>query len=631
MSAIAGILGRLDDATNRDALNCMSAAMAHRGPDGAGEWASRPDDRGHGCLLAHRRLVVLDESTQPIVEGGRAFVSDASVFTHPQGHDVLHELTRGGPPALSRLRGMFALALWDEESRQLLMARDPLGHKPLYFCRNPDAGGTWSFAFASELRALIASGLLGAKPKLDPDGLASFVWNGFVMSPHTMVRGVAQLLPGECRIVCAAGKDQARELYWSMPPAEMHQADDESGLRSELRESIKLQSKTAPSAQLCAFLSGGIDSSSIANLAQQQAASGARITTFCMAMEDPSLSEGEAARQIAAAIGSEHHEVVVTEQRFVEALDAAIAALDQPTFDAVNQYHVCRAARDAGVRVALGGIGGDAIFGGDKTLRQLPRIRQLAAYTGWVPEPVRVAAARLVASVKQKGKPGSPLGSQQNWAKLPDVVRANGDLLALYQLTYALFLPEFQRELLRELPPTTRYGLPEPTAAWFGREIRGHAPIDVAAILETRCFVGERLLRDADTVGAALSFELRSPLSDARILEALNRLPVGRKYLPVGYKPLLRKYGLEGLDPGLFDRPKSGFVLPFDRWIRKNLGQVMDDVMRDERLCAAAGLRGEAVSRLWEAFRQGTPGLYWTRVWGIYVLIRWCDRHGVTL
>ena len=102
-----------------------------------------------------------------------------------------------------------------------------------------------------------------------------------------------------------------------------------------------------------------------------------------------------------------------------------------------------------------------------------------------------------------------------------------------------------------------------------------------------------------------------------------------RKFLPVGVKPLLRKYGLEGVDPRHYDRPKSGFVLPFDRWIRKNLGRVMDQAMRDPQACAAAGLRPEPVGRLWDAFVQGVPGIYWNRVWAIYVLIRWCQTHGV--
>jgi asparagine synthase (glutamine-hydrolysing) len=419
---------------------------------------------------------------------------------------------------------------------------------------------------------------------------------------------------------------------WRMPgPAAPHEISiDETPFRRELREAVRLNLEHHESAPIGVLLSGGIDSSSIANLARLQAATQDQpIRTFCMAMEDPSLSEAEGARALARGMGIEHHEVMLTEQAFVATLDDAIAALDQPTFDALNQYHICRALREAGVRIAVGGIGGDAIYGGDKTLRQIPRLRRIAALAGIAPESARVGIAKLIARVMTGGG-GGGIGSQQNWAKLPEVARAGGDVLNLYQLTYALFRPEFQAKLIAEETSPGSYGLPPDTNEMLRDEIANHSPINAAAILETRCFVGERLLRDADTVSSAQSLELRSPLADPRIIEALNRLPVEKKFLPVGYKPLLRKYGLENVDPKLYDRPKQGFVLPFDRWIRKNLGRVMNEVMLDPAACRAAGLRPDGVARLWQAFQQGSPGLYWTRVWAIYVLIRWCQRHNVS-
>ena len=630
MSAIAGILGRVDDAANLAAIERMSAAMSHRGPDGAATWTSDADATGNGCLLAHRRLITLDPTPQPLTAGDQTLVADATVFTHPQARDILDTLAAGGSTGLEKLRGMFALALWNNTKRELLLARDALGHKPLYFCANPNRNGTWSLAFASELRALLASRLPGDKPRLDPAGVASFVWNGFVMSPRTLVAGVESLLPGVWRKFDGGGKLIDGTCFWTMPapptPAEITQ--DESRLRDELRESVRLNLQHADAAPLGVLLSGGIDSSSVANLARLQS-TGQPIRTFCLAMEEASLNEGDAARALAAAMGTEHHQVTLTERTFVATLDDAIAALDQPTFDALNQYHICRALREGGMRIAVGGIAGDAIFGGDKTLRQLPRLQRIAALTGWIPEPMRVAAAGAVAAVKSKRSASGALGSQQNWAKLPDVARAGGDVLQLYQLTYALFLPDFQRELLAPEWAQTPYGLPDETRQWLRSEIHQHPAIESAAILETRLFVGERLLRDADTVSSALSFELRSPLADPRLIEALSRLPVERKFLPVGYKPLLRKYGLEGVDPRLYDRPKSGFVLPFDRWIRQNLGKMMEQTMRDRQACEASGLRHEAVARLWEAFVQGGEGIYWNRVWGLYVLIRWCQRHGL--
>ena len=630
MSAIAGILGKVDDPANVEALDRMLAAITHRGPDGVGKWTSERDADGRGCLLGHRRLTTLDASEQPVTTGEMTLVADASVFTHPRARDILRELHCDDVTSrLARFRGAFALALWDEPARRLLLTRDPLGHKPLYVCRNPDPSGRWSLAFASELRALLASRLLGEKPRLDPVGVASLVWNGFVMSPHTMVLGIESLLPGEVQDFDVAGRERGVELAWTMPRPQ-NPVDDEATFRQELRDIVRLNLAAHESASVGVLLSGGIDSSSIANLAQRQQPPGERIRTFCMAMEDASLNEGDAARAFAKAIGSDHHEVTLTEQQFVATLDDAIASLDQPTFDALNQFHICRVLREAGITVAVGGIGGDAIYGGDKTLRQLPRLQKLARATGWLPERLRVGVACAIASVKNGRPPKNGLGPQQNWSKLPDVVRAGDDLLALYQLTYALFLPEFQRDLLATQPDSIHHGLPQSTHAWLFGEIAGHAPIDVAAILETRCFVGERLLRDADTVSSAQSLELRSPLADPRIIEALNRLPADKKFMPVGYKPLLRKHGLEGVDPRLYDRPKQGFVLPFDRWIRKNLGRVMNELMLDDAACRAAGLRPKAVARLWHAFQQGSPGIYWTRVWAIYVLVRWCQRHGVT-
>jgi asparagine synthase (glutamine-hydrolysing) len=635
MSGIAGILGRSTD-TNVAALTRMSAAMAHRGPDGHGTHVPQPG-AGHGCMLAYRHLAVFDRggsagAPQPIARSGLAMAFDGSVLNHRDlgaaGHSetVFSHVAARGPQGMKDFRGTFALALWDEAKRQLILARDPLGHRPLYVARNADANGAWSIVFASELRAILASGLLG-KPRLNPAAIAEMIWNGFVMSPDTMVRGVTSVLPGQLLAFDASGKQTASEFTWSMPPSEERKLDDEQPMRQALRDAVRLN--LASDAPLGVFLSGGIDSGSIANLAQQH--SDRPIKTFCMAMEDPSLNEGAAARTIAKAIGSEHHEVMMTEGRFVAALDAAVDSLDQPTFDALNQYHICKAVREAGVTVALGGVGGDAIFGGDSTLRRLPKLRTIAMCSGWVPESIRVASMKLVASVAQKNT--GPIGPQQKWAKLPSVTRAGSDLISLYQLTYAMFLPEFQRELIADgaRASEVEYGLNPEARRWLERECRDHTPIEIAAILEARCFVGERLLRDADTVSSSLSFELRSPLSDARLIEELNRLPDARKFLPVGYKPLLRRYGLEGLDPKLFDRPKSGFVMPFDKWIRKNLGQVMNTVMRDERLAAAAGLNGEAVNRLWQAFQQGAPGLYWTRVWAVYILIRWCQRHGVVL
>jgi asparagine synthase (glutamine-hydrolysing) len=147
--------------------------------------------------------------------------------------------------------------------------------------------------------------------------------------------------------------------------------------------------------------------------------------------------------------------------------------------------------------------------------------------------------------------------------------------------------------------------------------------------MEHRLFLGERLLRDNDAASMAASIEQRLPLVDRVLFETVDRLDDGLRYSPVGKKALLRRIGLRGLDPVLFNRPKSGFTLPYHRWIRQGLSRTIDETLRDAAAISAAGLNPEPVQRLWQAFRDGAPGLYWSRIWAIYVLIRWCHRHGV--
>jgi asparagine synthase (glutamine-hydrolysing) len=210
------------------------------------------------------------------------------------------------------------------------------------------------------------------------------------------------------------------------------------------------------------------------------------------------------------------------------------------------------------------------------------------------------------------------------------MVRRGDDLLALYQLAYALFLPAFQRQLLgAELAESLVDGLPAEFRSRLQGEVRGRSQLAAISVLEQRLFLGERLLRDNDAASMAASIEQRLPLVDQVLLETVLRLPDTSRYEPVLRKSMLRRIGLRGLDPALFERPKRGFVLPYDRWIRQGLSADIDRTLRDADAVRGAGLQPEAVSRLWAAFRAGAPGLYWSRVWAVYVLVRWSQRHGV--
>jgi asparagine synthase (glutamine-hydrolysing) len=210
------------------------------------------------------------------------------------------------------------------------------------------------------------------------------------------------------------------------------------------------------------------------------------------------------------------------------------------------------------------------------------------------------------------------------------MVRRGDNLLSLYQLAYAIFLPGFQRDLLAPgFAEVLADGLPPTMRQRIVAETRARTPLSAISVMEQRLFLGERLLRDNDVASMASSLEQRVPLVDQVLFESVDRLPDQVRYEPLGRKAVLRRIGLRGLDPALFDRPKSGFVLPFDRWIRRGLKDAMDQTLRDPQAVAPTGLDPGAVARLWRAFIDGAPGMYWSRVWAVYVFIRWCHRNHV--
>ena len=646
MCGIAGIIGRIDG-TNRTALKRMNDAMSHRGPDGEGFWEAPPDQAGWGVMLAHRRLSILDltnAAAQPMVDPtvGNVVVLNGEIYNYVElrqrlisaGHEfrstgdtavMLRALCTDGRHAVKTLRGMFALAFWNVRDRSLLIARDSLGIKPLYIVRNSDSRGDWSIAFASEVRAILASGLLGT-PKLNPLAAASIVWNGFMVAPQTAVQQIESVMPGELRVFDTRGRETDRERYWA--PAQFNQATsiDEDELARVLEESVRLH--LASDVPLGVFLSGGVDSSAVANLAQKTA--GDRVSTFTLSFEEAEFSEGHIARQVAEAIGTQHQDLVLSEAHFIARLDAALDSLDQPTFDGLNSYYMSHAVREAGFKVALVGSGGDELFGGYSTFRDLPKFIRWSRSARWLPAGFRLALGRAVAAAMQPHK--GAFAPQTRWAKLPDMLAQGDDALALYQLAYALFIPASQGHLLGDhLEQALRDGLPAAMHARLRAETESRELLPAIGLLERAMFLGERLLRDTDATSMSASIEIRLPLVDQLLVDNVERLPVGNRFYPVGKKAALRRIGLRGLSAQLFERPKSGFVLPYDRWLKTGLGKVIDGTMRDPQAIKPTGLDPEVVARLWQAFLDGAPGLYWSRVWAIYVFIRWCHRHQIYL
>ena len=668
MCGIAGAIGRLTRLATVVApfhdkvVDCVVRirdAMRHRGPDGSGLWAAT----GGEVVFAHRRLAIIDLSeggAQPMIEeeSGCAITFNGEIYNFVELRRELEALGEAfrsssdtevvlkaykhwGLACVPRLRGIFAMAIWDPRSRSVHLVRDQMGIKPIYWtiARIGDSGQE-TLLFASEVRALLASGAIPRR--LDPAAIASYLYQGFVVGPTTIVEGV-HLLPAASILTMTPGtgpdstNKRALQQYWRMPSSVARRATA-ADLGNELANTVRMQ--LVSDVPLGVFLSGGVDSSAVAALAS--AAAPGAVHTFTIGFDEAGLDESRYASQVAKAIGSRHTSVTLHEEDFLSQLPDAFTAIDQPTFDAINTYFVSRAAREAGMTVALAGTGGDELFGGYPSFVDVPKALRVGS---WLP---RGGAMSLGQRALDGAIGGAARGvndmfwnvlrlapPQTRWGKIADVVRAAHDVLGLYQVSYALFTRETQAQLaempVRDAQRTQEFGLPSEVAREWRARIDGSELLHAISVLELSSFVGERLLRDTDTASMAVALEVRVPLLDHVLFETVAGIETDRRFLPLRRKQLLRDLALAQLDPAIFDRPKSGFVLPIDAWARRLVQPRMEQVLGDAALVRRVGLCPDAVRTLWRSFKAGRRGLYWSRVWSIYVLLSWCQTHEMSL
>jgi asparagine synthase (glutamine-hydrolysing) len=614
----------------KKAIDQMLVPIQHRGPDDRGLTIHQGDRTV--MSLGHTRLSILDLSPaghQPMRSNDQRFwmtyngeiynfkeirdelnVEDKKWNSHTDTEVLLSAYERWGPGCLQRLRGMFAFGIWDNQEEQLILARDPFGIKPLYYYATPDV-----FVFASEVRALLAAGLIPRK--LNLEGVTSYLQYGSVESPLTIIDGVRSLQPGHYLTVkFDDGELKIKEAMYApslFEPALNASVSDRREaieiLRTKLEESVRLH--LISDVPLAAFLSGGIDSSAIIALMSRVAED--RPKTFSVVFAEKEFNESSYAHIIAERFGTEHHEVFLSEKDLLSMLPRALVAMDQPTMDGINSYVISGAVKQAGITVALSGLGGDELFAGYPSFQRMQRLRKLKA----IPPPVRRAAARMGQAV---------MSSSVQHRKAWDLLAGGATAKNTYTISRRLFSGEEIAALLDNDKTATQRRV----FALAPLEEDLSDPLNAVSRYELQGYMANTLLRDTDQMSMAHSLEVRVPFVDSVVTPFVLGLPGKWKIDSSRPKPLLLDALGNLLPEEIWRRPKMGFTLPFARWMRSALEPELNSVLSQEEASARLGI-SKFACEVWQRFKHNPQRERWSRSWALYVLNKWCELNEVQL
>ncbi|MGE0456256.1 MAG: asparagine synthase (glutamine-hydrolyzing) [Vicinamibacteria bacterium] len=611
MCGIAGLVEAPGRSPDRGVLEAMGGALRHRGPDdGTVESWGRAG-------FAFRRLSIIDVAggRQPIANEDETcrIVLNGEIYNHldlradleRRGHRfrtrsdveaVLHGYEEWGDEVVTRLRGMFAFAIWDERQQRLLLARDRLGKKPLVY---RESGGR--LAFASELQGLLADPSLERRPDLE--AIHHYLTYQYVPAPWTAFEGVRKLPPAH-RLVFENGAGRV-ERYWSLAPRPESGLDLEQAaaeVRRLLRDAVKV--RLMSEVPLGAFLSGGVDSSAVVALMSEFG----RVKTFSIGFEEAEFDELRYARLVAERYGTDHHELVVRPDA-AEVLPRLVEHFGEPFADssAIPTYYVAKLAREH-VTVALNGDGGDELFAGYDRYRALGVYERLS----------RVPAGRsLGLALASLGGSGLPSRAR----RLLEAIAADPE--ESYARTISYFAPEaklalYRPELRERLAATDSHAvLREHFRAWNGRDL-------VARTLhaDTLTYLPGDLLAKVDIATMAVSLEGRSPLLDHPLVELAGSLPSHLKLAGRQGKRVLRRAVEDLLPPAILTRPKMGFGVPIARWLRAELRPLAEDALLASGAATRELFEPAAIARIWREHQSGARDRS-PQLWALLCLELW--------
>ena len=647
MCGICGVsfASRSTDAAAR--VRAMAAAMCHRGPDDEGFLV---DSRAPGLALGMRRLSIIDLAGghQPVWNETQdvAAIFNGELYNYRElrdrlklfGHHfttqsdteiLVHAWEEWGEECLAELRGMFGLAILDFRKHYtsgpvLFLARDPLGIKPLYYTQQPEG-----FAFASEVHALLASGLV---PKnVSQDAITSYLLFGSVSEPVTMFEGVFSLPPGHRLVLYVPDRRRMPRAHPWWDPRRSSAARDPkcpAAFEPAVRQ-LRPLLEDAVRAHLIAdvpvglFLSSGLDSGAIAALASRQHPG---IRSLTLAFPGTSYDESELTREVAKQCGTQHTEIPLDGAAVLARIDEALASLDMPTMDGVNTYFISWAARQAGLKVALSGLGGDELFSGYRTFSDVPKLRRIASLAAMFPGVFRRASAPAMAGVLSISRSHDAAGKAVSVWKNPDAFPN------AYFFARALFPPEVLSRLTdpRFRPSTVGadgFTLEPTWLGWLQRAADEANRMESAGgvgWMEMRTYMASTLLRDTDSVSMANSLEVRVPFLDTPLVEFVYALSDAARRNSGEHKALLVRALSDVLPKEIVSQKKRTFTLPWEDWLRGPLRSRIQTSFNDVSPALKPLWKSSGVQEVWQSFLGGRTS--WSRPWSLFVLNEWCRR-----
>ena len=634
MCGIAGVIGIKSRREGEGALRAMLACIVHRGPDEEGVLVIP------GLAAGTRRLSIIDlpGGSQPVWNEDRtlAVVFNGEIYNfralraelQALGHRfatlsdtevIVHAYETWRDDCLRHLQGMFAFAVVElPEGRnsppaRVFLARDPLGIKPLYY-----AATNGIFSFASEVKAFAAGGLM--QPALSAEAIASYLLFGAVAEPATIVDAVFSLPPGHSLVIDPAHPVGVPEPkpYWGAQCLRQasHQSDEPPSQRVRALLASAVECHLVADVPVGVFLSSGIDSTTLASLASRAQRG---IHTFTLAFPEAEFNEAEIARRTAKTLGTDHREISISATEMLARLDEAISAFDQPTIDGVNTYFVSWAARQAGLKVALSGLGSDELFGGYTSFRATRRLTRIANIARILPRQLRSFLAGRIAGAEFSRLTPDALRKVSAACADPD------SLPHPYFFTRLLFRPQTVASVLHD------GDRPWTSMRWFSslasavQQSRLTDPFTNVSWLELRSYLLNMLLRDTDSMSMRQSLEVRVPFLDSPLVEYVLSLPESSKYAPNRPKSLLIDAVKDLLPAEAIAQPKRTFTFPWEVWLRGKLAERLAASFADWSPALESHVDSRFARAVWLDFLNGSTT--WSRPWSLFVLNEWAKQH----